>query len=34
MAKNFSLNQCALLPAEVNPVIEDEFGYVGWCSIN
>ena len=25
MAKNFSLNQCALLPAEVNPVIEDEF---------
>ena len=25
MAKNFSLNQCALLPAEVNPVIEAEF---------
>tara|TARA_Y100000813_G_scaffold51387_1_gene35957 strand:- start:15 stop:1289 length:1275 start_codon:yes stop_codon:yes gene_type:complete len=25
MSKNFSLNQCALLPAEVNPVIEDEF---------
>ena len=25
MAKNFSLNQCALLPAEVIPVIEDEF---------
>ena len=25
MAKNLSLNQCALLPAEVNPVIEDEF---------
>ena len=28
MAKNFSLNQCALLPAEVNPVIEDEFPMV------
>ena len=25
MAKNFSLNQCALLPAEVNPVLEAEF---------
>ena len=25
MSKNFSLNQCALLPAEVNPVLEAEF---------
>ena len=25
MAKNFSLNQCALLPAEVDPVLEAEF---------
>ena len=25
MAKNFSLNQCALFPAEVNPVLTDEF---------
>ena len=25
MAKNFSLNQCALFPAEVNPVLEAEF---------
>ena len=28
MAKNFSLNQCALLPAEVNPVLEAEFPMV------
>ena len=25
MAKNFSLNQCALFPAEVNPVLDAEF---------
>ena len=25
MSKNFSLNQCALLPAEINPVLEAEF---------
>ena len=25
MAKNFSLNQCALFPAEVNPILESEF---------
>ena len=25
MSKNFSLNQCALFPAEVNPVLEAEF---------
>ena len=28
MAKNFSLNQCALFPAEVNPVLEAEFPMV------
>ena len=28
MAKNFSLNQCALLPAEVDPVLEAEFPMV------
>ena len=25
MSKNFSLNQCALFPAEVNPILESEF---------
>ena len=28
MSKNFSLNQCALLPAEVNPILEAEFPMV------
>ena len=28
MSKNFSLNQCALLPAEVDPVLEAEFPMV------